>query len=75
MRGRFTLTALVAVLLATAAFGQTANWSKSVTTTYRTEGKDNSNLDATLTVSCDETPGTAYKFCHVEAQINCLLPL
>ncbi len=72
---RFTLSTLAVVLLSTAAFGRGGNWSKSITTKYWTEGKDNNNLPATLTVSCDEVPGTAYKFCNVEVQINCLTAL
>lgn len=74
MRGRFALAA-AAIVMASAAFGQSANWNKPITTTYWTQGKDSSNLDATLTVACDEVPGNVYKFCHVEAKINCLTAL
>ncbi len=75
MVGRFTLSIFAVLLLSTAAFGQSGNWSKSITTKYWTEGKNNNNLTATLTVSCDEMPDTAYKFCDVEVRINALTAL
>src|SRR4051794_22703291 len=70
---RIMSAALLGMLLSIAAFGQSGdNWGKSVTTKYWTTGKDNNGIGATLTVSCDEVPNTAYKWCTVNVHINCL---